>query len=187
MNIFYRMVVLLILVGCENDVHVPINEGVTCTSDKSEVREMASALDSKKIPYLVKRIKSDQEFDGMLDDISTKLPIGEDCIFYSHQYSNELSEISSSVMGEFPPIWGRSTSWGERNDELVKVLSDHNIRIEVYVHRGKEWIAWPMEDVEKAESVLEYEDWKKEFTKAQRQGMYPPNKSKQQGPSVGTR
>jgi hypothetical protein len=187
MNIFYRAIIILLLAGCENYADAPLNEGVTCTSDQSEVREMVSALDAKKIPHLVRRIKSDKEFYGIRNGINTKFPIGDDCIFYSHQYSNELSEISSSVMGEFPPIWGRSESWGDRNDELAKVLSDNNIPAEVYVHRGIEWIAWPLEYVEKAENVLEYEDWKKEFMKAQRKDMYPPNKSKQQGPSAGTR
>jgi len=165
---------LIFMVACKPE-SVPTNEGFTCTSDQKEIDELSKLLEEQEVPFIAKLIVEDQISIDKNGD-KTGLPVGDTCIYYSHKYGDIANRISKQVIGDFPPIWGRSTSWGDRNDKLIRKLASHNIKTTVHTHRGKDWVAWPLEDVEKVEDILEYDEWKKDYNKQIRDEKYPPNK-----------
>jgi len=159
---------------------VPTNENFTCTKDQKEINEFSRSLEKQKVPFIVKAIIENKiSIDS--NGVKTGLPVGSTCIYYSHKYSNIANEINKQVIGEFPPIWGRSVSSGDRNDKLIRKLANNGIKTTVHTYRGTEWVAWPLADVEKVEEILDYEQWKKEYNKELRDEMYRPNQQLKAG------
>ena len=177
-------IAVFLMTACKSEP-VPTNEGFTCTSDQKKIDELSKLLEEQEVPFIAKLIVEDK-VSADSNGNKTGLPVGDTCIYYAHKYGNIAHKISNQIVGKFPPIWGRSTSWNNRNDELIRKLARHNIITTVHTYRGKEWVAWPLEDVEKVEEILEYDQWKKEYNKKIRDEKYPPNQALNEQPSAAT-
>ena len=182
LRIFTQLIALLLLVACKPE-SVPLNESFTCSENPIELEQISQLLKNEHVPFTQETVLVDRvSFTSA--GVKSVLPKGATCIFYSHKYSNITNKINKEVIDDFPPIWGRATSWDDRNAQLVEKLSQHGIQTTRHVYRGKEWVAWPIEDVELAENILGFNEKMKQYFKEQRLKMYAPNQALKAQPSA---
>jgi hypothetical protein len=70
---------------------------------------------------------------------------------------------------------GRSASWGERNQEIVGILSEARVDTFEYSMGGITFIGWGFEDIEKVENLLGYSEEEKAINKEIRDTYAEPN------------
>lgn len=56
---------------------------------------------------------------------------------------------------------------------LLRFNGAGSIETTVHIYKGTEWVAWSLDDAEKAEDILGYDDWKKTWLKQQREARQP--------------
>lgn len=77
------------------------------------------------------------------------------CIYYKLQDRGRLKTYKKELFGIAPPS-GRSTSFGARNEEIQEKLARNGIQVHVHEYRGKEFLVFSQEDVEKVGIILNY-------------------------------
>lgn len=108
-------------------------------------------------------------------DISYSIDSETQCIKYSSEghppierfRSVQTANLRDMYPDNFAP--GRSTSWGNRNPELVEILEGNGIGHDSYIVNDTKWISWCLEDVEEVEELLGFSEFQKKNSKETRE------------------
>lgn len=114
-------------------------------------------------------------------DISYSIDSETQCVKYSSEgdppierfMAVQTANLRDMHPDNFAP--GRSSSWGDRNPELVEILEENGIDHGSYIVNDTEWISWNLADVEAVEELLGYSEFQKQNSKETREYYFEFN------------